>query len=71
MGDWYELPDGGWRYEPSAPDPDQSVTSMVPIVKPTPYPRGPVDEVEPADPEDFPAFDTIDSRLIRSLGAPD
>lgn len=39
MGDWWLGNDNRWHYDDNAGAPDPAVTSMLPIVTPTPYPR--------------------------------
>jgi hypothetical protein len=41
VGDWFLGNDGRWTYDRNAPSPGESppVTSMLPTVTPTPYPR--------------------------------
>jgi hypothetical protein len=41
LGDWYPGNDNHWHYDELAPTPGEAppVTSMLPAVRPTPYPR--------------------------------
>ena len=69
MGDWFIGSDGAWHHTSDEPAPDPTVTAMLPAVDPTP--RAPAEH--PAafdDPTSFPSYDQVDSRLIRTIGAP-
>ena len=65
-GEWVpdQLSPSGFRWrDHDEPEP----TSMLPIVKPSPVPRGDVGVVDPAE---FDSFDDVDSRSIVDPGAP-
>lgn len=49
VGDWYELPDGKWRYDPSAPSATPEVTAILPSVSPTPEADVDPDQMPPED----------------------
>lgn len=55
-----------WRYDPNASQADPTVTAMLSAVL-----RDQPEDDGHVDPDEFPRFDTIDSRMIRPLGAPD
>lgn len=65
--DWFIGTDGEWHHTSDEPAPEPTVTAMLPSVAPS----GPVEH--PAafdDPGTFPSYDQVDSRLIRTIGAP-
>jgi hypothetical protein len=83
VGDWRPDPrrPGGWIYEPSAPAPDPTVTSMLPAVRPTEVEQSAkLPAVEHDGPEHpggdwanadaYASYDAVDSRTIIDEGAP-
>ena len=71
MGDWYLDHNGKWQYDHLAPNPGDNpdVTSMLPVIPPSPRPRT-VDAGGVVDPAEFDSFDDVDSRTIVDPGAP-
>lgn len=71
MGDWYPTADGRWTYDPAAPSPgaNPALTQILNAVTPSCDEHADIVDFL-VHPDEFPAFDDVDSTSIDDPGAP-